>query len=53
MQKKESKTNWHFRLSVFKSCVRFFACFLLAFKDFTGAAIVFSLAEVVGIVEEL
>jgi hypothetical protein len=52
MQQKESKTNWHFRLSIAKSIVRLFAGFFLVYQDFFGAGAAFMLAEVIGIIEE-
>lgn len=53
MQVKESKTNWHFRISIAKSVLRMFAGFFLCYGDFVGAGGTFILAEVLGIIEEL
>ena len=53
MQEKESKTNWHFRYSLVKSCLRFTAAIAMIKNDFTSAGVLFILAEVLGIVEEL
>ena len=52
-QKKESKTSWHFTLSVIKSAVRVMAGVTL-FNDqvvFAGALLI--IAELFGIIEEL
>jgi hypothetical protein len=53
MQPKESKTNTHFWISLFKSGLRFGACYTLFFQNFAGSAILFGLAEVLGIAEEI
>lgn len=53
MEPKESKSNSHFRISLFKSALRFGACYFLFFEQFGNAAILFGLAEVLGILEEL
>ena len=52
MQPKESKSKTHFYFSITKSFIRFIACVCLAYQDFTGTALLFGLAEVLGIVEE-
>jgi hypothetical protein len=53
MQEKESKTNWHFYISLVKSGLRFGAGFSLIFGSIPAAGALFILAEVLGIVEEL
>lgn len=52
MQPKESKSNRHFKLSMIKSGLRAFGCGYLMYGDFMGTAIVFLIAEIVGVVEE-
>jgi hypothetical protein len=53
MQLKESKTNSHFWISIVKSGIRFGACYSLFKQQFAGAAVLFALAEVLGIAEEI
>jgi len=53
MQQKESKTNWHFRISILKSLLRLGACIALWEGAYGTAALGFAGAEVLGIVEEL
>jgi hypothetical protein len=53
MQPKESKTNWHFRISVFKSCLRITAGVTLIRGELLISGVLFILAEVLGIIEEL
>jgi hypothetical protein len=53
MQQKESKTNWHFYISLAKSFLRFGAGFALIFGKLAVSGVLFILAEVLGIVEEL
>jgi hypothetical protein len=53
MQPKESKTNSHFWISLFKSVLRLGACYFLFNEQFGNSAITLALAEVLGIVEEL
>lgn len=53
MQEKESKTNVHFRISIVKSVIRIAACYCLFTLNFTGAAILLCLAEILGIAEEI
>jgi hypothetical protein len=53
MQEKESKTNWHFYISLIKSGFRFGAGFALIFGKLPLAGVLFILAEVLGIIEEL
>jgi hypothetical protein len=52
MQPKESKSNKHFKISMWKSGLRLFGCAYLFFGDVVGTAIVFAIAEVLGVVEE-
>jgi hypothetical protein len=55
MQPKESKTNWHFRISLFKSVVRIFAGMMLLYADqwyFNAAGGLLIGAEMLGIAEE-
>ena len=53
MQEKESHTNWHFRISVFKSVLRIIAGIALVSEYVTTAGCFFIVAEVLGIIEEL
>ncbi len=53
MQQKESKTKWHFTLSMIKSVFRIFAGVAIIFQDFEIGGFLFILAEVLGILEEL
>jgi hypothetical protein len=53
MQQKESKTNWHFKISLFKSCLRIVAGVTLIRGELPIAGSLFILAELLGIVEEL
>jgi hypothetical protein len=53
MQPKESKTNWHFKISLFKSCLRIVAGAAMIKGEFIPAGALFILAEVLGILEEL
>jgi hypothetical protein len=53
MQEKESKTNWHFRISLSKSSLRIGAGFALCYGDFILTGILLIAAEVLGIAEEL
>jgi hypothetical protein len=55
MQPKESKTNWHFRISMAKSIIRIFAGALLMSTDqwhFNVAGGLLIGAELLGIAEE-
>jgi hypothetical protein len=52
MQPKESKTNWHFRISLFKSCLRIVAGVATIKGEFVVAGTLLILAEVLGIAEE-
>lgn len=53
MQEKESKTNWHFVISLIKSVVRIGAGIALIGGYLLGAGGLLILAELLGIVEEL
>lgn len=53
MQPKESKSNSHFWISIFKSGIRFGACFSLFEGHLEISAILLGLAEVLGIAEEI
>ena len=55
MQQKESKTNWHFNVSMVKSIIRIFAAIALLFADqwyFNAAGGLLIGAEILGIIEE-
>jgi hypothetical protein len=53
MQPKESKTNWHFRISIIKSVIRILAGTSLIVSDIAIAGILLIGAELLGILEEL
>jgi hypothetical protein len=53
MQKKESKTNWHFWISMVKSFIRIGAGFYLCLNEPMAAGCLFIAAECLGILEEL
>jgi hypothetical protein len=53
MQVKESKTNWHFRISLFKSCLRIMVGVTLIRGELVISGVLFIVAEILGIVEEL
>lgn len=56
MQPKESKSNWHFRISIVKSVIRIFAGIALLCADqwyFQAAGGMLIGAEILGILEEL
>ncbi|MEY4571839.1 MAG: hypothetical protein RLZ10_1050 [Bacteroidota bacterium] len=53
MQEKESKTNWHFRISIVKSILRLAAGTALMQEHFMAAGALLIVAEVLGIIEEL
>jgi len=53
MQEKESKTNSHFWLSLTKSFVRLGAALLLTQSFFGWSGILFFIAELIGIAEEI
>lgn len=56
MQLKESKTNWHFRISIIKSVIRICAGIALMYPDqwyLNAAGGLLVGAEILGILEEL
>ena len=53
MQQKESKTNSHFWISLFKSGARIAACYFLFYQQFGITAVLLAWAEVLGIAEEI
>ena len=56
MQPKESKTNWHFKISIIKSIIRIFAGIALMYGDqwyLNAAGGMLIGAEILGIAEEL
>jgi uncharacterized membrane protein YphA (DoxX/SURF4 family) len=53
MQVKESKTNWHFRISIIKSILRIIAGIALVNGLLVPAGSFFVVAEILGIIEEL
>jgi hypothetical protein len=53
VQPKESNSKSHFYISIVKSVLRLGACYFLFNEQFGNSAIIFGLAEVLGIVEEL
>ena len=53
MQPKESKTSWHFYISLVKSGFRFGAGFSFIFGSIPAAGALLILAEVLGIAEEV
>jgi len=53
IQPKESNSKSHFYISVVKSGLRFGACYALFLQNFTISALLFALAEVLGIAEEI
>jgi hypothetical protein len=52
MQQKESKTNWHFRISLMKSCLRIVAGVTLIRGELYIAGALLIIAELLGIAEE-
>ncbi len=52
-QKKESKTNWHFSLSIIKSAVRVMAGITLLNDQIVFAGALLIVAELFGILEEI
>jgi hypothetical protein len=52
MQEKESKTNWHFSISMAKSCIRLMAGVTLISDQILIAGVLIIIAEVFGIIEE-
>jgi hypothetical protein len=53
MQPKESKSNSHFRISIVKSIIRIVGCYFLFIGNLPFGAVLFGLAEVLGILEEI
>jgi len=53
MQEKESKTNWHFGISIVKSGIRIMAGITLINDQVLLAGVLLILAEVFGVIEEL
>ena len=53
MQQKESKTNWHFVISLLKSCLRIVAGIAMIKGEIASAGGILILAEILGVVEEL
>ena len=53
MQEKESKSNSHFWISLFKSGARIAACYFLFYQQFGITAVLLAWAEVLGIAEEI
>lgn len=53
MQEKESRTNWHFKISLFKSVLRIIAGIALVSEYVATAGCFFIVAEILGIIEEL
>ena len=53
MQPKESNTNFHFRVSIFKSILRIIAGIGLMSEYMVAAGCFFIVAEILGIIEEL
>lgn len=53
MQPKESKTNWHFKISLFKSSLRIMAGITLIKGELVISGILFVIAEILGIAEEM
>jgi uncharacterized membrane protein len=53
MQEKESKTNWHFNISLFKSCLRIVAGVTIINGLFVEAGVLIIIAEIFGIAEEI
>jgi len=52
MQEKESKTNWHFRISLIKSVIRIMAGVSLFNEQLVFAGLLLIIAEILGIAEE-
>lgn len=53
MQEKESKTNWHFWMSMIKSFIRMSAAMYLMKSSFFWAGALFIVAEILGVLEEI
>jgi len=52
MEPKESNSSKHFKMSMWKSGLRLAGCFMLFFGDVVATALLFAIAEILGIVEE-
>ena len=52
MQEKESKTNWHFKISLIKSIVRIMAGVSLFNEQLVFAGLLLIIAEILGVAEE-
>ena len=52
MQEKESKTNWHFRISLIKSVIRIMAGVSLLNEQLVFAGLLLIIAEILGVAEE-
>ena len=53
VQPKESNSKSHFYISIVNSVLRLGACYFLFNEQFGNSAIIFGLAEILGIIEEL
>ena len=53
IQPKESNSKSHFYISVVKSGFRLGACYSLFYGNLVGAAVLFGIAEILGIAEEI
>jgi hypothetical protein len=53
MQPKESKSNTHFKISMFKSCIRIMAGVTLIRGEFLISGTLLIIAELLGIAEEI
>jgi hypothetical protein len=53
VQPKESNSKTHFYISIVKSGFRLGACYCLFFGNLVPSAVLFALAEVLGIAEEI
>lgn len=53
MQPKESKSNSHFKISLIKSFLRLVGCYFLFYSEFSIAAILLFIAEILGVAEEI
>ena len=52
-QEKGSTAKKHFQISLAKSFVRLVACVCLGYRDFIGTSVLFGIAEMLGIYEEI
>lgn len=53
MQDKQSKTNTHFLISLIKSAFRIVGCAALCVNSYLLGGILFLIAEILGILEEI